>query len=1107
MRSGKGRSIIIINNLIKWSGSIISIDPKGLNATITAERRGRGNQYCDGMGQDVYVLDPMNCSDVPDELRAHYNLLASLNPNDGDLSLYADMIADAICVIPDGGDAAEWAKEGQEFVSIIIQWVVCAPHIEDKDRNLLTVRNLIMEGECEYSEKLKKQKGINIDPYSILLDDMENSTANKGRIARQARDWKQSVKDLKKYFESIRKSAIRHLKFLNTNGMENVLSDTGVYPRTFNLSDLKNSDKGISLYLCLPPQHANPYGRWQQAMINLILFEMQKCSTKPKIGPLLLSIDEFPLLGYMDSIIDNMNYIGESGVKLFLACQQIVDLKDIYGERFESFMSASALQIWFATGGTFTGEYLSKMLGETEIVKYQRNINTGQSITDTDGTTTTRSTSTANTRGDSTATSSSYSNSMGKSTNWSKSENWSRTQGWNKSYSLNNSTNWGESEGKNAGKNYGPGLFHLFADGSSKNKNSITSQGGSSGTTNSQGTNTSEMQGSGQNHGGGETDTSTNTTGKTESYNTQSTETEGFSNGEQQSHAFSQSIGAGWTETFHKKLLLTIHEAEAYLKAVTDEKHDAFPGLALIKIQGELPFFVRKINYDQDREFERCFNPHPSHPYKPYSELPLLEYEYTQDYFIPITLPDVLLKADYSFLLNHNFKQGDKLKQGEKLFRLKSPFSGSIKEVLSRHDVEIIYVFEDNYRIKTGEFYIVRHSQKLAKTELVKFKQRFQDELWQPLIEWMQTELEKSKENQKQEDERKRLAKLAKQKQKEDERKRLAELESQKQAEVIRKKHEAEKQYQLKIAKYQKKQDEFREARHQGWLQFIAKESEYKQAEISGYRLTPMYKVMSLSIITLLVISYCMGFMVLLAFDNLLSDFPDVIQELNSYNAFDTNDTILNTPTVKNFLISISDIRDSIFEINLSFGGFILIIYELALILFFIINYKNKVDFIKVYKEGLMSNVLMFMSLFCCWLIVMFIPNKVCHILGYRVLKHSDEDFSFGIGNVSELINEINDAIIDINDFSTSVYITCFFSSLVFGVILAAITRKIQNKYKKQEHEVEMQRSVGCLAIDKKIITQKYGKNIDNNKDAPRYDYCYCQSGKNFNNCHGNTVK
>jgi type IV secretory pathway TraG/TraD family ATPase VirD4 len=153
-RSGKGRSIIV-NNLIKWPGSIVSIDPKGLNATITAARRGQGDKCCDGMGQDVYVLDPMNCADVPDELRAHYNLLDALDPDDGNLSAYADMIADAICVIPEGSDAAEWALEGKEFVSIIIQWVVCAPHIADKDRNLLTVRNLIMEGEYQRSERLK----------------------------------------------------------------------------------------------------------------------------------------------------------------------------------------------------------------------------------------------------------------------------------------------------------------------------------------------------------------------------------------------------------------------------------------------------------------------------------------------------------------------------------------------------------------------------------------------------------------------------------------------------------------------------------------------------------------------------------------------------------------------------------------------------------------------------------------------------------------------------------------------------------------------------------------------------------------------------------------
>lgn len=656
-RSGKGRSIII-NNLIKWPGSIVSIDPKGLNATITATRRGQGDKYCEGMGQEVYVLDPMNCADVPDELRAHYNLLDALDPDDGNLSAYADMIADAICVIPEGGDAAEWALEGKEFVSIIIQWVVCAPHIADKDRNLLTVRNLIMEGEYQRSEQLKKQK-INVDPYTILLDDMEISTVNKGRIARQARDWKQSVKDLKKYFESIRKSAIRHLKFLNTDGMENTLTNTGVYPRTFNLSDLRDSEKGVSLYLCLPPQHANPYGRWQRAMINLILSEMQKSFTQPKIGTLLLSIDEFPLLGRMDSIIDNMNYIGESGVKLFLACQQIINLKEIYGDNFEQFMAGSVLQIWFATGGTFTGEYLSKMLGETEIIKYQRNINTSQNHTQTTGTSTSHSTANSSSTNESESLSTSESKSQSENRNWSESASWAKTEGWNKSYSNQNNSNWGESHGKNAGRNYGAHLFFKpFKGESNRSKNSNQIKGGSTGSNKSEGTSGAETQGSARNLGGGTTESSTYTTGKTNTQGTQTGTSQTYASGEQQSQASGQSTGAGITETFHKKPLLTVHEAESYFKTVTDKDHDAFPGLALIKIQGELPFFVRKINYDQDREFERCFTPHPSHPYIPYSQLPLLEYEYTQDYYIPITLPEELLKAaSYYFVWQALFQK------------------------------------------------------------------------------------------------------------------------------------------------------------------------------------------------------------------------------------------------------------------------------------------------------------------------------------------------------------------------------------------------------------------------------------------------------------------
>ena len=51
-RSGKGAGIII-PNLCRWPGSCVVIDPKGENATVTAERRGSGSIYAYGMGQRV----------------------------------------------------------------------------------------------------------------------------------------------------------------------------------------------------------------------------------------------------------------------------------------------------------------------------------------------------------------------------------------------------------------------------------------------------------------------------------------------------------------------------------------------------------------------------------------------------------------------------------------------------------------------------------------------------------------------------------------------------------------------------------------------------------------------------------------------------------------------------------------------------------------------------------------------------------------------------------------------------------------------------------------------------------------------------------------------
>jgi type IV secretory pathway TraG/TraD family ATPase VirD4 len=64
-RGGKGTSSII-NNLCLWPGSVVVVDPKGENATVTAGRRGNGTPYVDGLGQAVHVLDPFAVAKIPD---------------------------------------------------------------------------------------------------------------------------------------------------------------------------------------------------------------------------------------------------------------------------------------------------------------------------------------------------------------------------------------------------------------------------------------------------------------------------------------------------------------------------------------------------------------------------------------------------------------------------------------------------------------------------------------------------------------------------------------------------------------------------------------------------------------------------------------------------------------------------------------------------------------------------------------------------------------------------------------------------------------------------------------------------------------------------------
>ncbi len=113
--SGKGRSIVV-NNLLNWRGSIVSVDPKGENASICATRRANGDEFCDGLGQKTYVLDPFNqVEDIPDELRASCNLLDLLDPKSDSLLEDAQFLAEAMRLTEPGAESESWSKDSASW--------------------------------------------------------------------------------------------------------------------------------------------------------------------------------------------------------------------------------------------------------------------------------------------------------------------------------------------------------------------------------------------------------------------------------------------------------------------------------------------------------------------------------------------------------------------------------------------------------------------------------------------------------------------------------------------------------------------------------------------------------------------------------------------------------------------------------------------------------------------------------------------------------------------------------------------------------------------------------------------------------------------------------
>ena len=662
-RSGKGRAIIV-NNLALWPGSIVSIDPKGENATLTARRRGPGSEHCDGLGQDVYVLDPFGTVDksrVGADLRAFYNPLVDMDPNDPELPRFAARIAESMMFNINKNDPS-WDKKGGSMIEALIMHVVTSPDFDASERHLVTVRKLLMAGDYKAIAALKEHGVQDLpSPIEMLWQAVVENQACDGILSDMGSSFLHSCRSNMRYFDSVKTSAEDQTKWIDSRGVRDVLSGQGDTKRSFSLDELKDNPNGISVYLCLPQADMATYARWQRMMVDLMIAAMQKTQTKPKNGHrVLFSLDEFAGLGKMDRIRTASAEVAGAGVKLFIAVQGLNQLEEVYEKGWETFVGNAGLQLFFDMKENFTLDYLQKALGETEVIR------TTQTTNETINSQTSRGTT------ESTSTGTSKTSTRGGHTGWNK----SRTVGsnWNKAFSRGVNESRGTNSGHSHSRNFGPWSFFNFLAESENRGNSSgrnQSHGTQSGTTESRGGNKAQTSGT----AGGN------------NWSDSSSENRQYQAGSQYTEAHGQASGVGTAQSIHKRHLLSFDEANKLFSRIDDEEHLAFPGLLIARIAGQDPMIVRRVNYDQDPTFARCFDPHPDHDFIPwvdpgeiaskqlhfyqfYNHLRHIEYRYDDQRMINFctSVWDTGPNTDYHLKLPGHLKLPCKIQQGETLF-------------------------------------------------------------------------------------------------------------------------------------------------------------------------------------------------------------------------------------------------------------------------------------------------------------------------------------------------------------------------------------------------------------------------------------------------------
>ncbi len=359
-RSGKGVGIVI-PCLLSWPHSLICLDIKGENWSLTSGFRQSQGQVC-------LRFDPSDASGAS----------CRFNP-------FAEVRLDAIQAIPDCQNLAtmlvdpngagledHWAKAGFSMLSgALLHCCIKVRAEQGRDATLYDLSCMLADESQTITEVFESM--VKYD-HKTELEKLFPKAPNISDCGLKAHVFvAASAKEMLNKSEN-EGSGVVSTVLVNLSLYRDPVVAAATSACDFRIADLMNHEKPVSLYLVISPADIDRVRPLVRLLVDMIIrricakMEFADGATKASyLHRLLIFLDEFTSLGKLQIMEKALAYIAGYGGKVFLIVQDTTQLSNVYGKE-HSIMANCHVRISYAPNVLETANQLSEMTGKTTAI-------------------------------------------------------------------------------------------------------------------------------------------------------------------------------------------------------------------------------------------------------------------------------------------------------------------------------------------------------------------------------------------------------------------------------------------------------------------------------------------------------------------------------------------------------------------------------------------------------------------------------------------------------------------------------------------------------------------------------------------------------------------